>query len=88
MHFTALRGLEGNWTDGALVKNFTVFLLDVSLLSLKGLENHIAVKTSGRTNGNLMPLSFNTVLYAMRPLFYACLLTCTRPCERSADSFP
>lgn len=48
MHFTAVSGLEGNWTDGALVKDFTVFLLDVSLLALEGLENHITVKTSAK----------------------------------------
>lgn len=47
MHFTAIGGLEGNRTDGALVKDITVFLLNVNRLSLKGLENHIAVKTSG-----------------------------------------
>lgn len=61
MHFTAVGGLEGNWTDGALVKDFAVFLLNVSLLSLKGLENHITVKTSGR-KGNIMPLFHNTAL--------------------------
>lgn len=49
MHFTAVSGLEGNWTDGALVKDFTVFLLNVSLLALEGLENHITVKTSANT---------------------------------------
>lgn len=50
MDVTAVRGLEGNWTDGTLVKHFTVFLLNVSLLPLKGLENHITMKTSANTN--------------------------------------
>lgn len=54
MHFTAVSGLEGNWTVGALVKDFTVFLLNVSLLALKGLENHITVETSER-KGHLIP---------------------------------
>lgn len=52
MHFTAVSSHEGNWTDGALVKDFTVFLLNVGLLSLKGLENHITVKTPGRKGNN------------------------------------
>lgn len=44
MPFTALAGLEGHWTDGALVEELTVLLLDVALLSLEGLENHVAVE--------------------------------------------
>lgn len=48
MHFTAVGGLKGDWTDGALVKDITVSLLNVRLLSLKGLKNHITVKTSER----------------------------------------
>lgn len=55
MQFTAVGGLEGDRTDGALVKYFTVFLFNVSLLPLKGLENHVTVKTSGR-KGNILPL--------------------------------
>lgn len=74
MHFTAVRGLEGNWTDGALVKDFTVFLLNVSLLSLKGLENHITVKTSGR-KGNIMSLFCNTGLCVFNKSSVSCLLT-------------
>lgn len=45
MHFTAVGGLEGDGAHGALVEDFAVFLLDVHLLSLEGLENHITVKT-------------------------------------------
>lgn len=45
MHFTAVSGLKGDGTHGALVEDFAVFLLDVHLLSLEGLENHITVKT-------------------------------------------
>lgn len=70
MHFTAVSSHEGNGTDGALVKDFTVFLLNVGLLSLKSLENHITVKTSGR-KGN------NVTLYCIY-FFYtlsACFLT-------------
>lgn len=46
MHFTALFGLEGDRTDGALVENLTVLLLDVGLLSWEGLKNHVTVETS------------------------------------------
>lgn len=46
MHFTALSGLEGDRTDGALVEDLTVLLLDVGLLSLEGLKNHVTVETS------------------------------------------
>lgn len=48
MQFTVVGGLECNRADGALVQDLTVFFFDVSLLSLKGPENHITVKTSGR----------------------------------------
>lgn len=48
MQFTAVGGLECNRADGALVQDLTVFFFYVSLLSLKGPENHITVKTSGR----------------------------------------
>lgn len=48
MQFTVVRGLECNRADGALVQDLTVFFFDMSLLSLKGPENHITVKTSGR----------------------------------------
>lgn len=48
MHFAAVGGLKGDGTDGALVEDLAVLLLDVHLLSLEGLENHITVKTSGR----------------------------------------
>lgn len=47
MNFTAVRGLEGNRTDGALVKDLTMFLFNMSFLSMKGLEDHITVKASG-----------------------------------------
>lgn len=46
MHFTARGGLEGHRTDGALVEDLTVLLLDVALLSLEGLKNHVTVETS------------------------------------------
>ncbi len=74
MHFTAVGGLEGNWTDGALVKDLAVFLLNVSLLSLKGLENHITVKTSGRKE-NIVPLFRNTALYVFNKACVSCLLS-------------
>lgn len=45
MHFTALGGLEGHRTDGALVEELAVLLLDVALLSVEGLKNHVAVET-------------------------------------------
>lgn len=45
MHLTALGGLEGHRTDGALVEDLAVLLLDVALLALEGLENHVAVET-------------------------------------------
>lgn len=48
MQFTVVGGLECNRADGALVQDLTVFFFDMSLLSLKGPENHITVKTSGR----------------------------------------
>lgn len=62
MSFTVLWGLEGNWADGAFVQDLTMFLLNVSLLSLKGLENHFTVKTPGG-EGSIVPISSPIVLY-------------------------
>lgn len=55
MHFTAVGGLKGDGTRGALVEDFAVFLLDVHLLSLEGLEHHITVKTPEKED-TLRPL--------------------------------
>lgn len=86
MHFTALGGLEGHWTDGALVEELAVLLLDVALLSVEGLKNHVAVETpeTGSHDNSLFPTQ--CVLYFKA--FLLGLLTCTKPCARSADSFP
>lgn len=70
MHFTAVSSHEGNGTDGALVKDFTVFLLNVGLLSLKGLENHITVKTSGRKGNNVTLYCIYFFLYTVGLLSY------------------
>lgn len=91
MQFTVVGGLECNRADGALVQDLTVFFFDMSLLSLKGPENHITVKTSGRKgkhnccNSALYTVGF---LKKKNPAFLAKLLTCTKPCEHSAGSFP
>lgn len=51
MCFAAVGGLESHGADGAFVKDFAVFLLDVALLSLDAFENHVAVKTPAREGG-------------------------------------
>lgn len=54
MHFTALGGLEGHRTDGALVEDLTVLLLDVALLALEGLKNHVTVEASATGRREIM----------------------------------
>lgn len=86
MHFAALGGLEGDGTDGALVEDLTVLLLNVVLLSLEGLKNHVTVETSETGRYMRAPPFFFRVFYFKA--FRLSLLTCTKPCARSADSFP
>lgn len=66
MHFTALFGLEGDRTNGALVENLTVLLLDVGLLSWEGLKNHVTVETS--ETGRYMRTLFSAAeCFILRP---------------------
>lgn len=69
MHFTALGGLKGNWTDGALVEDLTVLLLNVGLLSLEGLKNHVTMETS--KTGRCMRTHFSDAVFFLRPSSFA-----------------
>lgn len=54
MHLAAFCGFEGDRTDGALVEDFAVLLLNVALLTLDGLKDHVTVETSERGEGARM----------------------------------